>query len=63
MTRDNFRRALLKLWTEAHEIHDASEARDFVAWSGATKDLLLEMGMQWSVDTRMRGQSDQNYRF
>jgi hypothetical protein len=41
----SFRERLLALWTEAQEI--VLDDRDFPAWDGATKDLLLGLGLAW----------------
>jgi hypothetical protein len=42
-------RALLDLWHGAHDLTGLPQ-EDFAAWSGATKDLLLKLGLEWSVD-------------
>jgi hypothetical protein len=44
-----FAKVLLALWNEASDLYAAKEQpRDYAAWSGATKDLLLEFGMTWN---------------
>jgi hypothetical protein len=46
--RLRFARELLALWERASD--DGIEAQpDFAAWSGATKDLLLGLGMEWDT--------------
>lgn len=48
MTSTEFRSALLKLWQEAYCVMmtpERAEAESFLAWSGATKDLLLDYGL------------------
>lgn len=44
---------LLELWEEACEIEaDLGISPDeFAAWSGATKDLLIGLGMEWDSDS------------
>lgn len=48
MTTTDFARSLLKLWNDAHEL-DIPQI-DFATWSGATKDLLLALGLEWQGD-------------
>lgn len=52
LTADEFAWRLKTLWDDAHE--ETSKAlwslRDFPAWGGATKDLLMELGMTWSPE-------------
>jgi len=62
MTLDTFRRRLLALWHEAEEGEPADlqralysdpenrAGRDYCAWAGATKDLLLALGMVATAD-------------
>ena len=51
MTRTNieFRDRLLALWHEWSDSNDNRELNqeDFASWDGATKDLLMSMGMEW----------------
>lgn len=44
-----FAAALLALFHRAHEI-EAMLPADFFRWSGATKDLLIDLGLEWDAD-------------
>jgi hypothetical protein len=46
VTVAEFRVALLKLWAGAHEFSFGDDV-SFPDWSGATKDLLLDLGMEY----------------
>ena len=48
VNRQEFGLALLQLWNAAHDIPDVTNAAgvDFAEWSGATKDLLLSLGLE-----------------
>lgn len=48
--RDAFARKLLALWDRAHEIDAKLPQPDFTAWTGATKNLLLALGVEWKAD-------------
>lgn len=43
-----FAEQLLALWSAAHETQPDVPPADFAAWSGATKDLLLALGLRWN---------------
>lgn len=51
-----FARELLDLWSKAHEDLPLMTTEDFTRWSGATKDLLLGLGLEWDPEI-------DNYRF
>jgi hypothetical protein len=40
-----FAQELLTLWHRAHDV--VLPAADFATWSGATKDLLIKLGLEW----------------
>jgi hypothetical protein len=50
-----FRERLLRLWSEAEDVRmntplwhqEGDLTEDYTAWSGATKDLLMGLGMRW----------------
>ena len=49
--RAQFARDLFALWSRAHDELDSKLPQpDFTAWAGATKDLLIALGMEWSAD-------------
>jgi len=48
-----FRWELLDLWEAAHLFDDLPKGEykeGFLAWSAATKKLLVELGMEWDPD-------------
>ena len=40
---------LLALWNRARDLEALLPQPDFTAWSGATKDLLIALGMEWDA--------------
>lgn len=51
MTEKEFAERLLHLWDDAHDNDALLNDRYFAAWSGATKDLLLGLGLEWDQET------------
>lgn len=47
----SFAERLLALWSDAHEKPPSVSARDFAAWSGATKDILIAHGLQFDGES------------
>lgn len=49
MTRREFAERLLALWNEASDPVDGllDAPKGFSDWSGATKDVLIDLGLQW----------------
>jgi len=47
----DFRKNLLEIWDRAHDLMNdlPCTAEEFSTWSGATKDILTSMGMEWDV--------------
>lgn len=45
-----FRDRLVALWDKSHEIAEHLPLHDYAAWSGATKDLLMALGLVWDHD-------------
>jgi len=41
--------SLLALWDRAHDLKALLPEPDFTAWSGATKDLLIALGLEWDA--------------
>ena len=52
MTKTEFRENLLALWHAAQDLEfdKRTAEEDFPAWSGATKDLLLVLGLEWDQE-------------
>jgi hypothetical protein len=48
VSHTTFATALLSLWHEAHKI--GLPVEDFERWSGATKDLLIALGLEWDSE-------------
>lgn len=47
----SWRQRLLDLWHEENEFPELRAYRpDVIAWDGATKDLLLGLGLEWNED-------------